>query len=178
MSEWQKADSRVAASAAVIAQEEQRTNNRAAASATVIAQEEQRAKDQATCAAAILKRSPTHKKADRYLEPGPDDRPEGWRQLSSRPYSLTTGYIGVRPRGQQYRALCGTNYLSSYRTTEEAALIHNWAAINRSISAGYNKHKLNFSRVRTKRLRSPEASTYTLIVITGIWDEQQMASCQ
>ena len=84
------------------------------------------------------------------------------QQIPRCPPSSTTGYTGVGIRDgaryfSRYRATCGNSYLGSYQTAEEAARVHDRAAIEANIAAGYDKHRLNFSRARTKRPRAPEA---------------------
>ena len=67
-------------------------------------------------------------------------RPADWQQIPRCPPSSITGYTGVRLRGQRYRALCGSSYLDSYQTAEEAAEVYGQAAIERNIAVGYDKH--------------------------------------
>ena len=51
--------------------------------------------------------------------------------------------------------------------------MHDRAAIEANIAAGYDKHRLNFSRARTKRPRAPEAiSTPDLHCSEGLDEDQ------
>jgi hypothetical protein len=161
----------------VAVKEWQAVEDRAVASAAIRAREEQLAEDRAACVASIRKR----KTASRSNERAADwasivtDRAEhaadyvplperlGERQQIPRcPPSSTTGYTGAGIRDgaryvSRYRATCGNSYLGSYQTAEEAAGVYDRAAIEANIAAGYDKHRLNFSRSRTKRPRAPEA---------------------
>ena len=85
------------------------------------------------------------------------ERPADWLPIPRRPPPSITGYTGVELRDQRYRASCGPSRLGSYQTAEEAAEVYDRAAIERNIAAGYDKHRLNFSRARTKRPRALEA---------------------
>ena len=145
---------------------------RAEDTAAVIAREEGRARDRATCVAAIDKRRAASTSNERpadwasVIADGSEhaadllpvsERPADCKTIPRRPPCTLTGYTGVTPRGQKYRAKCGGCYYGSYQTAEEAAEVYDRAAIKANIDAGYTKHRLNFSRARVKRPRSPEA---------------------
>ena len=135
----------------------------AEASAAELAREEERAEDWGTSEASTSEEAAEEKayfeaftslskcESDHVSVVDPADRDH--RHRNTRGPSAITGYYGVKRALSTGRYLATVNRRSygTYATAEQAAHAYDGAALRNNIALGYNKHKLNFSRARTKK---------------------------
>ena len=154
LSEWRKAEKKVAVQAAAQSLEEQSAQDRATCAAAIRRRQEERTTKESRQRDTFIAKGIDHAGE---LDPAARER-EDRKKIARRPPSAITGYTGVARARRQYRALCGKTYLGKYSTAEEAAYAYDRVAIESNIAAGYDKYRLNFSRARTKKPRALEAS--------------------
>jgi hypothetical protein len=139
----------------------QGAENGAVASAAELAREEERAKDEETSEASTSEEaaeeeayfeaftSPSKRESDHVAVQRKSKRGVG----NTRGPSAITGYYGMKldTRRKRYLATVNRRSYGTYATAEQAAHAYDGAALRNNIALGYNKHKLNFSRARTKK---------------------------
>ena len=116
VTEWLKADERVAASAAVISQEEQWAEDRGTCIAAIRKRKAERPNERAVDWETLVAGDTDH--AGR-LEPTTEGK--DWKKVVRKPPSAITGYTGVSRANKLYRVLCDKTDLGRYTTAEEAA---------------------------------------------------------
>jgi hypothetical protein len=144
VTEWQAAEKGAVASAAELAREEERAKDWETSEAST---GEEAAEEEAYFEAFT---SPSKRESD-HVSVNPADRDH--RHRNTRGPSAITGYYGVKldTRRKRYLATVNRRSYGTYATAEQAAHAYDGAALRNNIALGYNKHKLNVSRARTKR---------------------------
>ena len=148
VSEWRKAEKRVAASIATRSLDEKRAEDQAAYAASARRRKEP---PEAANARAVGQDSTVAEDTDHAGDLGTIAANRRSRKRPRRPPS--SGYTGVSRKWDRklYSARCEGKYLGGHATAAEAAHVYDQYAIERNIAAGYDKHGLNFSKARTKR---------------------------